>query len=144
MDTSRQVPAENTAKSELASAVQRQRRSIAEKRRIVEETLAEGASVARIARAHGVNANQVFGWRRLYLRRLGEQRATMKLLPVRVSESLPPVTTHASGEAATSIEVANPKSNPGRIHIELRQAKVRIEGDADPGLVRVLLECLVR
>ena len=145
MDTSRQVPAENTAKSELASAVQRQRRSIAEKRRIVEETLGEGASVARIARAHGVNANQVFGWRRLYLSgRLGEQRATMKLLPVRVSESLPPVTTHASGEAATSIEVANPKSNPGRIHIELRQAKVRIEGDADPGLVRVLLECLAR
>jgi len=145
MDTSRQVPAENTAKSELASAVQRQRRSIAEKRRIVEETLAKGASVARIARAHGVNANQVFGWRRLYLSgRLGEQRATMKLLPVRVSESLPPVTTHASGEAATSIEVANPKSNPGRIHIELRQAKVRIEGAADPGLVRVLLECLAR
>jgi transposase len=129
----------------LAGAVQRQRRSIAEKRRIVEETLAEGASVARIARAHGVNANQVFGWRRLYLSgRLGEQRATMKLLPVRVSESLPPVTTHASGEAATSIEVANPESNPGRIHIELRQAKVRIEGDADPGLVRVLLECLAR
>jgi transposase len=145
MDTSRQFPAANTAKSELASAVQRQRRSIAEKRRIVEETLAEGASVARIARAHGVNANQVFGWRRLYLSgRLGEQRATMKLLPVRVSESLPPVTTHASGEAARSIEVANPKSNPGRIHIELRQAKVRIEGDADPGLVRVMLECLVR
>jgi transposase len=145
MDTSRQVPAGSTAKSELAGAVQRQRRSIAEKRRIVEETLAEGASVARIARAHGVNANQVFGWRRLYLSgRLGEQRATMKLLPVRVSESLPPVTTHASGEAATSIEVANPKSNPGRIHIELRQAKVRIEGDADPGLVRVLLECLAR
>jgi len=145
MDTSRQVPAENTAKSELASAVQRQRRSITEKRRIVEETLAEGASVARIARAHGVNANQVFGWRRLYLSgRLGEQRATMKFLPVRVSESLPPVTTHASGEAATSIEVANPKSNPGMIHIELRQAKVRIEGDADPGLVRVLLECLAR
>ena len=53
MDTSRQVPAENTAKSELASAVQRQRRSIAEKRRIVEETLAEGASVARRAGPRG-------------------------------------------------------------------------------------------
>ena len=74
MDTSRQVPAGSTAKSELAGAVQRQRRSIAEKRRIVEETLAEGASVARIARAHGVNANQVFGWRRLYLSgRLGSK-----------------------------------------------------------------------
>ena len=113
--------------------------------KIVKLSLQPGVSVAEVARTHGVNANQVFGWRRLYLSgRLGEQRATMKLLPVRVSESLPPVTTHASGEAATSIEVANPKSNPGRIHIELRQAKVRIEGDADPGLVRVLLECLAR
>jgi hypothetical protein len=31
---------------------------------------------------------------------------------------------------------------PGTIHIELRQAQVRIEGNADPALVRVLLECL--
>lgn len=67
MDTSRQVPEAITAKSESATAAQRQQRSIAEKRRIVEETLVEGASAARIARAHGVNANQVFGWRRLYL-----------------------------------------------------------------------------
>ena len=35
-----------------------------EKRRIVEETLAEEASVAR---AHGGNANEVFCWRKLYL-----------------------------------------------------------------------------
>jgi transposase len=90
MDTSRQVPDVITAKSEPLSALPRQRRSIAEKRRIVEETLAEGASVARVARAHGINANQVFGWRRLYSAgRLGERKAAMKFLPVRVSESLP-------------------------------------------------------
>ena len=35
-------------------------------RRIVEETLVRGASVAAIARNHDVNANLVFGWRRLY------------------------------------------------------------------------------
>jgi transposase len=145
MDTSRQVPEAIAAKNESAGATRRQHRSVAEKRRIVEETLVEGASVARIARAHGVNANQVFGWRRLYLSgRLGEQKATMKLLPVRVSESLPPVTTHASNEAATSIEVANPKPSPGTIDIKLRQAQLRIEGAADPELVRVLLECLTR
>jgi hypothetical protein len=34
------------------------------------------------------------------------------------------------------------KPQPGTIHIELRQAQVRIEGSADPALVRVLLECL--
>ena len=97
MDTSRQVPDVVTGKSESLSAPQRQRRSIAEKRRIVEETLVEGASVARVARAHGINANQVFGWRRLYLAgRLGNRKPEMKLLPVRVSESLP----HASAGGA--------------------------------------------
>jgi len=39
-------------------------RSVSEKRRIVELTLEPGASVALVARAHGVNANQVFKWRR--------------------------------------------------------------------------------
>jgi transposase-like protein len=91
MDPSRQVPEAIVAKSEAASTIQRQRRCIAGKRRIVEETLVECASVARIAGAHGVNANQLFGWRRLYTSgRLREQRPTMKLLPVRVSESLLP------------------------------------------------------
>ena len=56
-----------------------------QKRRIVEETFAEGASVAQIARAHGVNANLVFNWRKLY--RAGQLcgRNESKLLPVRVS-----------------------------------------------------------
>ena len=137
MDTSRQVPDVVTGKSESLSAPARQRRSIADKRRIVEETLVEGASVARVARAQGVNANQVFGWRRLYLAgRLGDPKPGMKLLPVRVSESVPaPLPMESS-----SIDFA--QRQPSAIHIELRQAQVRIEGSADPALVRVLLECL--
>ena len=137
MDTSRQVTDGITSKSESLDAAPRQRRSIAEKRRIVEETLVEGASVARVARAHGINANQVFGWRRLYQAgRLGERKPAMKLLPVRVSESLPaplPVERRAADF---------PKAQPGTIHIELRQAQGRSEGGADAALVRVLLECL--
>ena len=136
MDTSRQVTDGIASKGELLSAAPRQRRSIAEKRRIVEETLVEGASVARVARGHGINANQVFGWRRLYRAgRLGERKPAMKLLPVRVSESLPaPLPVRGSADFS--------KPQPGMIHIELRQAQVRIEGSADPALVRVLLECL--
>ncbi len=133
MDTCRQDPDGITSESESLVAAQRQRRSIAENRRIVEETLVEGVSVAR---AHGINANQVFGWRRLYLGgRLGERKPAMKLLPVRVSESLP----------ARPVECSSadfPKAQPGTIHIELHQAQVCIEGSADPALVRVLLECL--
>jgi transposase len=137
MDTSRQVTTAIADKSETLGAAPRQRRSIAEKRRIVEETLVDGASVARVARAHGINANQVFGWRRLYLAgRLGDGKPGMKLLPVRVSESLP---TPLPVERRS---VDLPKPQPATIHIELRQAQVRIEGSADPGLVRVLLECL--
>src|ERR1700722_11116267 len=67
----------------------RRRRSVVERRRVVEETLAPGASVARVARAHGVNANQVFHWRRLYQRGLlgGRVQPAGGLLPVKVSES---------------------------------------------------------
>jgi transposase len=82
-----------------------------------------------------VNANQVFGWRRLYLAgRLGEQKPGIKLLPVRVSESAPVMVEHRGRD------LSQPQA--GTIHIELRQAQVRIEGNADPALVRVLLECL--
>jgi transposase-like protein len=44
----------------------RRLRSVEEKRRIVEETLVPGTSVAEIARRHGLNANLLFGWRRLH------------------------------------------------------------------------------
>ena len=147
MDTSRQDPDEVRSKSEsLGGAAQRQRRSIAEKRRIVEETLGEGASVARVARGHGINANQVFGWRRLYRAgRLGSASAAMKLLPVRVSESTALATAgHRAPTSSIDRAPSTASRVPGTIHIELRQAQVRIEGSADPALLRVLLECLGR
>lgn len=104
---------------------------------MVEETLVPGASVARVARAHGVNANQVFGWRKLYLAgKLGEQKPGVKLLPVRVRESLPTPAAIEPGSGDFG------KAQPGTIHIELKHVQIRIEGSADPALVRVLLECL--
>src|SRR5271157_1926196 len=101
MDTSRAAAGEIASRVSPTGTGKRQQRSVAEKRRIVEETLVEGASVARVARAHGINANQVFGWRRLYRAgRLGERKPAMKLLPVRVSESLltPLPVEHRSAE----------------------------------------------
>lgn len=41
-------------------SVKRLRRTAEEKGRIVEATFVPGASIARVAREHGVNANQVF------------------------------------------------------------------------------------
>jgi transposase len=59
-------------------------RTVSEKRRIAEQTLEPGASVALVARAHGVNANQVFKWRRALKRgELSEPAAaSTALLPV--------------------------------------------------------------
>jgi transposase len=112
-------------------ATKRRYRSLEEKRRIVEEALAEGASVARIARVHGVNANLVFNWRKLY--RAGQlgNGTEAKLLPVRVG-----------AESSPLLREPLPPSSSGTIHIQLPHAQVRVEGKADPGLVRVLLECL--
>jgi transposase-like protein len=73
-------------------------RSVAEKRRIVELTLVPGASVALVARAHGVNANQVFKWRRAFEQgELSEPLSTSaSLLPVMLSGGAKPQTTSGS------------------------------------------------
>ena len=36
------------------------------KRKVVEQSLVPGASVSLIARAHDINANQLFTWRKLF------------------------------------------------------------------------------
>ncbi|HLY97181.1 MAG TPA: transposase [Sideroxyarcus sp.] len=119
-------------RAQSSAIPKKQRRSIAEKRRIVEETLAAGVSVARVGRAHGVNANQVFQWRRLYRAgRLGGTPATVKLLPVSVEAPTAPTTQQAAVEPAS-----------GAIHVKLGHAQIRIEGSADPALVRMVLESL--
>jgi transposase len=114
----------------------RRRRTIAEKRRIVEETLEPGASVARVARAHEVNANQVFHWRRLYERgRLGPQkREATKLLPVRVTGPGVAVGPDPGGRRTT---------NPGRIELEWGKGCLRLEGNVDTAVLRVVLERLL-
>ena len=68
----------------------RQRRSIAEKRRIVELVMQPGASIARVAREHGVNANMVHYWRKLYRQgRLGEKRVEQRTSAAGQRERVP-------------------------------------------------------
>src|ERR1039458_3816172 len=62
----------------------RLRRPVAEKRRIVELSFEPGMSVAGVAQEEGINANQIFTWRREY--RNGElvepEQTAASLLPV--------------------------------------------------------------
>ncbi len=107
----------------------RQQHSIAEKRRIVEETHIRGASVATVARRHGVNANQVFAWRQLYRQGLLKEGATTSapLLPVKVSTPavLPteravrtPIKAERGEGASIEVKLANGHSIVvhGRVH----------------------------
>jgi transposase len=114
----------------------RRRRSAAERKRVVEETLEPGASVAKVALRHGVNANQVFQWRRLYRDgKLGTAPANaIKLLPVSVSEDEPlPM--------SEPVPVAPPSA--GAIHIELPgEIRISLEGSVDPAIVRAVLKSL--
>jgi transposase len=138
MSSSAQVTIE-PALRETPAAAKRRRYSIAEKRRMVEESFQPGASVARVARAHGVNANQVFGWRRLYQRgRLGgNTRAAqaVELLPVTVSDT---PAAPVQPPAATSSSVS-----PGTIQLQLPRGRLRIEGAVDSDCLRVVLNCLL-
>jgi transposase len=112
-------------------------RTVEEKRRIVEETLLPGASVARVARAHGVNANQVFGWRQLYRQgRLERKEDTPSLLPVRV-------TSAAVAELARPAPTPAKRTPSGIIHVEAPKGQVRIAGRVDAETLRVVLEKLL-
>lgn len=113
-------------------AVKRKYRSKEERRRIVEETLERGASVAVIARSHGVNANQVFHWRKLYQQgRLDRETPTTQLIPVRIAEAM-------------SEDARPARFTSGTVHIEMRKVRLRVEGNVDPECLRIILEQLSR
>jgi len=114
-----------------------QRHSLEFKRGLVEQTLLPGASVARIAREHGVNANQVFSWRKLHREGLlGEQgKAVANLLPVTVTAGTGPTTASTALRARTSA---------GRLWLESPKGCLNIEGHPDPAALRLVLEHLLR
>src|SRR5580700_10000613 len=114
----------------------RRKYTIAEKRAMVEETKRRGASVAEVAQRHGVNANLLFGWRRLYQQGvLVEQAASGKatLLPVKVStptllpsEKVKAATAKEPGGGTIEIEFA------GGVRLLVRGRVIR------PTLARVM------
>lgn len=118
----------------------RKRRAVAEKRRIVEKTLEPGASVAKVARAHGVNANQVFAWRRQYRQGLlGERQETANLLPVHVTATGLSRAHRVSRRQA----VQGRTEAAGAIYVKLPKGQLRIMGRVDGEALRTVLEQLL-
>ena len=116
----------------------RRYRTPQEKRQIVEQTLSSGLSVASVAREHGVNANQVFYWRKLYragqLGSDGGAEQQVRLLPVSVSDEQP---------AETEPEEATSPAPGVTINIEFPgRTLVSVEGAVDADIVRAVVESL--
>ena len=120
------------------SRAKRVNRTAEEKRRIVEATLVPGASIARVARENGVNANQVFQWRHECRKGIGwaTGQPLTKLLPV---------TVPAEPDSVMAPEAMPVAASSGSIHIELPgRALVSVESGVDPALVRAVLGSLLR
>lgn len=122
-----------TAEVLVAEPVSKRRhRSKQERRQVVEETLRPGASVAVIARRHGVNANQVFHWRKLYREgRLDVEPPRTQLVPVRIAEVV--------GDERPPARLC-----AGVMVVEVGRARIRIEGSVDAEALRLILERVAR
>jgi transposase len=101
------------------------------KRMLVELAMQPGVSVARIAREHGVNANQVFSWRKLH-----EAGQLVAAAPAQQSDLVPVV-------------VAAPPQAPqgeadGAITLEIGRVRLRIEGHANAATLAQVLERVLR
>lgn len=128
-----------------AQSVYRPRRRVHSdefKRKVVELSLAPGASVAAIALEHGINANLLFGWRKAYLKSRSDARADRTggpvpatLLPVEVVGASVPV-------AAPSAPTHRSRVPSGSIEIEVAGARVRVRGSVDEASLRSVLAAL--
>lgn len=109
----------------------RKRWSVQEKLQIVRETLQSDGSVPVIARRHGVNANQIFTWRREYRRgkllvrgvESARDRKAPALLPVQIDVPTKP----APQERCAASAPLSP--HPQRVEIEFPSGtRLRIWG----------------
>lgn len=113
----------------------RKRRRKQERRQIVEATIGTGGRGAACRRAHGVNANQVYAWRRLYEKGLlGPRGKQVSLVPVRViaADGLPGSRRRSNRHTAS-----------GSIQIEFAKARPHVEGAPEPSALRSVLACLL-
>jgi transposase len=124
----------------MDSSKVRIRRTVQEKRRIVELTLQQGMSVARVAQAEGVNSHQVFQWRRAY--RQGELADSAE----RASALLPVVISSFDSEAAVAAQRAASEklsASSGTIRVDLPGGTtISVESGVDPATLRAVLESL--
>jgi transposase-like protein len=108
---------------------------------IVQECSVPGASVAGVALAHRINANQVRKWIVQHRAKgLCPNTAVPVLLPVNVESTGQP-TLLGNVESAAS---RSPRGAAGVIEIELESSRIRIRGGVNAQALRTVLETLTK
>ena len=118
---------------EEETAARRRRRSWStdEKRRIVDESLADGASIAEIARRHDLNANQLFTWRRQFGVEPVEPKELSPILPVTIASDV-------------ATDEAEPRST-GQMEIVLAEGdRILVWSDVETAALMRVLKALAR
>ena len=121
------------SKDDGGAAPERRRRSwsLDEKRRIVDETLEDGASLAEVARRHDLNANQLFTWRRQFGVEAAGPKDVAPILPVTIA-------------MATAAEEPDPGSS-GQIEIVLADGdRILVWSDVETAALMRVLKALSR
>lgn len=126
--------------AEIIKVERRRRWSLADKRRIVAETLLPGANVSAVARRHELHTGQLFSWRRMAREGLLDDShgamTAVGFAPVVVSAGSP---SHRSNGTASS----SPGS--GRLEIVLLSGRrIIVDGGVDPAILGRIVEVLER
>ena len=144
---------DQTGASAAKDGVSRRSWSPAQKRRIVEEAYRPGASVADVARSHGLNANQVFNWRRRAIAAAAPKAKSASSSAALVSQgeisaapaaTFLPIGTIAPADDAGALLVSSPTAS------EVGRAVSEGPGSAGPamdgraGLIEIDLACGTR
>ena len=118
---------QNAANDQATTPKTRRRFSTVEKKKIVREDQLPGCSVAQVAQAQAVNANQLFKWRRQYLDE--SVPCSQQLVPIHVEPS----------------QRSYDEPDGRRIEIELGNGcRITVRGDANPVLLGTALKSLAR
>jgi transposase len=113
----------------------RRRWSDDEKARAIEASLAPGAVVSEIARAHGVTPQQLFGWRREARRRSEANEGPSFVRAI--------VETPGAGlSSAEQIKTEAASVRPHNIELDIDGASVWIWRGADPTMVTSIIGAL--
>ena len=118
--------AQNSSTSEPLRA-KRRKWSEEERDRIVRAFLQAGTTVEAVARVYGVNASQIYDWRKQYRQRVQKGKRSV-LLPVHVAEGAPIVMPETKRE--------------GSVVIEARSVRVTMSGCIDAAVICTVLERL--